>query len=117
MAMDLSRFLSELRRRKVTRVAVAYVVGGLAAVEGAQILGEPLGLPPVLIQAAAFLVVIGFPIALVLAWAFFNDTATTEIYTLSLHDALPIYHRARPDHRPSHRQGCQGCRRCAHRHR
>src|SRR3712207_6857474 len=22
---------------------------------------------------------------------FFNDTATTEIYTLSLHDALPIY--------------------------
>src|SRR3989449_6745926 len=24
---------------------------------------------------------------------FFNDTATTEIYTLSLHDALPIYNR------------------------
>src|SRR5438132_5448418 len=24
---------------------------------------------------------------------FFNDTATTEIYTLSLHDALPIYDR------------------------
>src|SRR5260370_21434898 len=31
---------------------------------------------------------------------FFNDTATTEIYTLSLHDALPIYesgHRAPED--------------------
>src|SRR5256885_8760467 len=27
-----------------------------------------------------------------LAFFFFNDTATTEIYTLSLHDALPIYH-------------------------
>src|SRR3712207_7702633 len=29
---------------------------------------------------------------------FFNDTATTEIYTLSLHDALPICaaHRLRP---------------------
>src|SRR5687768_18547907 len=27
---------------------------------------------------------------------FFNDTATTEIYTLSLHDALPIL-RARPE--------------------
>src|SRR2546430_7762491 len=28
---------------------------------------------------------------------FFNDTATTEIYTLSLHDALPIYvHRRGP---------------------
>src|SRR2546426_6652081 len=26
---------------------------------------------------------------------FFNDTATTEIYTLSLHDALPISARAR----------------------
>src|SRR5438309_7338512 len=26
---------------------------------------------------------------------FFNDPATTEIYTLSLHDALPIYLRAR----------------------
>src|SRR5256885_8117462 len=30
---------------------------------------------------------------------FFNDTATTEIYTLSLHDALPIC-RSRP--RPAH---------------
>src|SRR5688572_33002004 len=26
---------------------------------------------------------------------FFNDSATTEIYTLSLHDALPIYDRGR----------------------
>ena len=28
---------------------------------------------------------------LMLIFFFFNDTATTEIYTLSLHDALPIY--------------------------
>src|SRR2546430_3284859 len=27
---------------------------------------------------------------------FFNDTATTEIYTLSLHDALPIWRRSKP---------------------
>jgi len=27
---------------------------------------------------------------LVVFFFFFNDTATTEIYTLSLHDALPI---------------------------
>src|ERR671933_627691 len=27
---------------------------------------------------------------------FFNDTATTEIYTLSLHDALPIFAQHRP---------------------
>src|SRR3989442_2333916 len=26
---------------------------------------------------------------------FFNDTATTEIYTLSLHDALPIWNQAK----------------------
>src|SRR5215510_4700495 len=32
---------------------------------------------------------------------FFNDTATTEIYTLSLHDALPISSR-----RPARRFGC-----------
>src|ERR1039458_8608815 len=43
-----------------------------------------------------------------LRFFFFNDTATTEIYTLSLHDALPIYHRSsevvcvlgRPPERP-----------------
>src|SRR2546425_7469413 len=33
---------------------------------------------------------------------FFNDTATTEIYTLSLHDALPILSRKR---RPRHAVG------------
>src|SRR6202163_5082232 len=36
---------------------------------------------------------------------FFNDTATTEISTLSLHDALPIYRRRRRGHmRERHRQ-------------
>src|SRR6266481_5026216 len=33
---------------------------------------------------------------------FFNDTATTEIYTLSLHDALPIY----PARRARGRRAC-----------
>src|SRR2546430_9893827 len=33
-----------------------------------------------------------------LSFFFFNDTATTEIYTLSLHDALPICRRRRSDH-------------------
>ena len=32
---------------------------------------------------------------------FFNDTATTEIYTLSLHDALPIWPRNQGDLDPS----------------
>src|SRR2546426_7325927 len=30
------------------------------------------------------------PVASIIFFFFFNDTATTEIYTLSLHDALPI---------------------------
>src|SRR2546423_6697411 len=31
-----------------------------------------------------------------LCFFFFNDTATTEIYTLSLHDALPIFRKPSP---------------------
>src|SRR5260370_18619444 len=49
----------------------------------------------------------GFPLVIVillhhhLFFFFFNDTATTEIYTLSLHDALPIYaHRGDHGRRP-----------------
>ena len=42
-----------------------------------------------------FFVGLLFPLVLVLllfvVFFFFNDTATTEIYTLSLHDALPIW--------------------------
>ena len=33
---------------------------------------------------------------------FFNDTATTEIYTLSLHDALPIYGNVQVRSHPAH---------------
>src|SRR5690606_41400878 len=38
---------------------------------------------------------------LLLTFFFFNDTATTEIYTLSLHDALPICQRGGADCRAS----------------
>src|SRR3712207_8127185 len=41
----------------------------------------------------------------VLSFFFFNDTATTEIYTLSLHDALPICSDA-DAHLP---RACPGC--------
>src|SRR5260370_25264485 len=46
---------------------------------------------------------------------FFNDTATTEIYTLSLHDALPISAAApprRPDRLEQHRAGPESCGSC-----
>src|SRR5258708_21390999 len=39
--------------------------------------------------------------SLFLLFFFFNDTATTEIYTLSLHDALPILPAATPARTPS----------------
>src|SRR2546429_2660140 len=40
---------------------------------------------------ASIMVEAGHTTAENLIFFFFNDTATTEIYTLSLHDALPIY--------------------------
>src|SRR5215475_304225 len=40
----------------------------------------------------------------VLFFFFFNDPATTEIYTLSLHDALPIYCRDAPEPRKGARE-------------
>src|SRR2546422_6093901 len=46
---------------------------------------------------------------------FFNDTATTEIYTLSLHDALPICRPPHPQDQPGSSGG--GARRQDHRPR
>src|SRR3712207_7108152 len=45
------------------------------------------------------------------AFFFFNDTATTEIYTLSLHDALPISRASTPPTPASSRSsaGSRGC--------
>src|SRR3712207_8826258 len=40
------------------------------------------------------------------AFFFFNDTATTEIYTLSLHDALPISPAGRRTAGPQGRRRC-----------
>src|SRR2546425_3677156 len=61
-------------------------------------------------------------LSLVLLFFFFNDTATTEIYTLSLHDALPISRspaarspvsceRRRRSAHPKHHQSCFSRRR------
>src|SRR3989442_11723267 len=49
-----------------------------------------------------------FHLPLFFFFFFFNDTATTEIYTLSLHDALPIYHARRPDREPGDPAGQDG---------
>src|ERR1039457_3777036 len=47
---------------------------------------------------------------LLLCAFFFNDTATTEIYTLSLHDALPIYQDPQV---LAHHRAAAALRRCA----
>src|SRR6266436_9357921 len=52
---------------------------------------------------------------LLIFFFFFNDTATTEIYTLSLHDALPIPKRTRSTHKRRWRSSA-ACR-CARRRR
>src|SRR2546421_6669994 len=44
------------------------------------------------IRLSSIFYVLRYP--LIFLFFFFNDTATTEIYTLSLHDALPICHAA-----------------------
>src|SRR2546422_3148307 len=46
--------------------------------------------------------VLFIPLSFTFSFFFFNDTATTEIYTLSLHDALPIFPVGR---RPARRGG------------
>src|SRR6476619_803875 len=63
-------FFEELKRRKVYRVAIAYIVAGWALAQGlAQVL--PLfEISSSVIRVVIVLLLIGFPVALVLAWVF-----------------------------------------------
>ena len=71
MAIKVRTFLKELRRRKVYHVSVVYVVVGWGVSQGAEfLLGDVLPLPKVFWQTVMGLVILGFPIALVLAWAY-----------------------------------------------
>lgn len=72
MASTPSRFLTwlrELRRRRVFRAAAIYVVAGLAVIEAADLLFPRLGLPDWTIQLVLGLVIVGFPLAVMLAYA------------------------------------------------
>jgi predicted secreted protein len=70
MASRLSIFLAELRRRKVYRVAAAYAAVGFAVASGAQYVFEILGFPLSAARIVAILVVVGFPVAVIIAWIF-----------------------------------------------
>ena len=63
-------FLEELRRRNVLRVAIAYVVVAWLLLQVSDTLVPALRLPEWFHSGVAFLLIIGFPVALVLAWAF-----------------------------------------------
>jgi hypothetical protein len=65
----IRQFLSELRRRNVYRVAVTYVIVGVSVIEAADLTLTRLGLPGWTVTLVIVLVGLGFPIALVLAWA------------------------------------------------
>jgi len=68
--MKLGSFFAELKRRNVYKVAVAYAVVGWLAVQVATQVFPFLEIPNWAIRLVIMLVAIGFPIALVLAWAF-----------------------------------------------
>ena len=66
----MSGFFDELRRRKVYRVAIAYIVAGWALAQGlAQVL-PVFDISNSVIRPVILLLLIGFPLALVLAWVF-----------------------------------------------
>ena len=62
--------LTELKRRNVYKVAVAYIVAGWALSQGIAQVFPVFDVPNWAVRLVVLLLVIGFPIALILAWAF-----------------------------------------------
>src|SRR6266446_6504003 len=68
--MKPTDFFGELKRRNVYKVAVAYAIVGWLLVQIATQVFPFLEIPNWVVRLVIVLVVIGFPIALVIAWAF-----------------------------------------------
>ena len=68
--MNLSSFFAELKRRNVYKVAVAYAIVGWLLVQVATQVFPFLEIPNWVVRLVIVLVAAGFPIALVIAWAF-----------------------------------------------
>jgi TolB-like protein/Tfp pilus assembly protein PilF len=68
--MKSGNFFSELKRRNVYKVAVAYAVVGWLVMQVTSTVVPALHLPDAITTAVVMLTLLGFPIALVLAWAF-----------------------------------------------
>src|SRR6202171_5509734 len=84
---DKPSFFSELKRRNVYKVAVAYAVVGWLLAQVATQIFPFLEIPNWVVRLVIVLIAIGFPIALVIAWAF---EATPEgIKRTEIADAMP----------------------------
>ena len=68
--MKIDNFFAELKRRNVFKVAVAYVVAGWALAQGIAQVFPVFDVPNWAIRLIVILIIIGFPVAIVLAWAF-----------------------------------------------
>jgi TolB-like protein/Flp pilus assembly protein TadD len=68
--MDPATFFTELKRRKVYRVAVAYAIVAWLLIQAASILFPTFEAPPWVMKVFVTAVILGFPVALILAWAF-----------------------------------------------
>jgi TolB-like protein/Flp pilus assembly protein TadD len=66
----MTGFFEELKRRKVYRVAIAYIVASWALAQGIAQVFPVFDIPNSRIRVVILLLLIGFPIALVLAWIF-----------------------------------------------
>ena len=70
IAMDPATFLTELKRRKVYRVAVAYAIVAWLLIQAASILFPTFEAPLWVMKVFVTAVILGFPVALILAWVF-----------------------------------------------
>ena len=68
--MNLNKLISELRRRNVFKVATAYAIVGWLIIQVIVAITGPLGLPEWVPAFFIIFVAVGFPIALIVAWAF-----------------------------------------------
>jgi adenylate cyclase len=66
----MAKFLAELKRRHVFRVMAVYGAAGFLVVQVADVFVPALRLPDAVTTGVALLVILGFPIALVITWAF-----------------------------------------------
>lgn len=69
-APGYQRFLAELKRRKVFRVVAVYGAAAFVVLQAADLLQEGLQLPQAFLTAVTVLGLAGFPLAVVLAWAY-----------------------------------------------